>query len=53
MLDGTGAGGEVRVIWDATRARLEPRNTCFVKSGRFPVHLGLDLAGPGGRALLD
>ena len=44
MLDDTSAGGKVRVIWDAMRARLEPRNTSFVKSGRFPVHLGLDHA---------
>ena len=31
MLDKSSAGGEVEVISDATRARLEPINTCFVK----------------------
>ena len=31
MLDRSSAGGEGTAIWDATRARLEPSNTCFVK----------------------
>ena len=44
MLDESSAGAEVGVIWDATRARLEQCNTCFEKSGRLPVHLGLDPA---------
>ena len=44
MLDESSAGAEVGVIWDATRARSEQCNTCFEKSGRLPVHLGLDHA---------
>ena len=44
MLDESSAGAEVGVIWDATWARLEQCNTCFEKSGRLPVHLGLDHA---------
>ena len=31
ILDKSSAGGEFRVIWDATKARLEPSNTWFVK----------------------
>ena len=44
MLDESSAGAEVGVIWDATWARLEQCNTCFEKSGAFPVHLGLEHA---------
>ena len=52
MLDESSAGAEVGVIWDATRARSEQCNTCFEKSGRLPVHLGLDHA-PSRVSLLD
>ena len=44
VLDAPSTGGEGTVVLNALRTHIRFRNTCNVKSGRFPVHLGLDLA---------
>ena len=44
VLDATTAGGEHAVILDVLQMRTRTRNTCNVKIGTFPVHLGLDHA---------
>ena len=41
------AGATDTVVWDVIRRHTRSRNTCFVKSGRLPVHLGLDHAESG------
>ena len=39
------AGAEGTVVWNVIIGKhRRSRNTCNVKSGRFPVHLGLDHA---------
>ena len=43
-LDAPSAGSTDKVLWDVIRMQTRSRNMCFVKSGRFPVHLGLDHA---------
>ena len=45
VLDAPSAGGEGPVVWNVIRTHTRSRNTCNVKSGRLPVHLGLDPAG--------
>ena len=42
FLDTASARGVGTVVYDAIRTHTRSRNTCFVKSGRLPVHLGLD-----------
>ena len=42
VLDAPSAGGEGTVVWNVIRTHTRSRNTCNVKSGRLPVHLGLD-----------
>ena len=61
-LDAPSAGVTGTVVYDAIRTHTRSQNTCNVKSGRLPVHLGLDHAAdmpvclhlapplPGGRA---
>ena len=44
VLDAPSAGGEGTVVWNVIRTHTRSRNTCNVKSGRLPVHLGLDPA---------
>ena len=44
VLDATSAGAEGTVVWNVIGKQRTSRNTCNVKSGRFPVHLGLDHA---------
>ena len=44
VLDAPSAGGEDPVVWNVIRTHTRSRNTCNVKSGRLPVHLGLDPA---------
>jgi hypothetical protein len=44
VLDATTAGGEHAVILDVLQMCTRTRNTCNVKIGTFPVHLGLDHA---------
>ena len=44
VLDAPSAGGEGPVVWNVIRTHTRSRNTCNVKSGRLPVHLGLDPA---------
>ena len=44
VLDATTAGSEHAVILDVLQMRTRTRNTCNVKIGTFPVHLGLDHA---------
>ena len=48
VLDATTAGGEHAVILDVLQMHTRTRNTCNVKIGTFPVHLGLDHASPAG-----
>ena len=42
VLDASSAGAEDTVVWNVIGKHRRSRNTCNVKSGRFPVHLGLD-----------
>ena len=44
VLDAPRAGAEGTVVWNVIGKHRRSRNTCNVKSGRFPVHLGLDHA---------
>ena len=44
VLDAPSARAEGTVVWNVIGKHRRSRNTCNVKSGRFPVHLGLDHA---------
>ena len=43
VLDAPSASDEGTVVWNIIRTHKRFRNTCNVKSGRFPVHLVLGL----------
>ena len=43
-LDALSAEATNTVVWDVIRRYIRSWNTCFVKSGRLGVHLGLDHA---------